>query len=174
MAPLTPFRFVLHTLKPFKVWAITVLFLYAVPALDTAIKPYIIKVILDRVQTTLPQNAFDVLWAPVACFVGLITLVVITYRLIDYAWMYLNPGVKRYAGDLLMQRMMLHSHQLYQEHFTGSIAARIKEVMSGIPDLIKLIGDGFFSYLIILPVSIYIIAKIHPFLSWTLDSVVTR
>ena len=168
MAPLTPFMFVLHTLKPFKVWAITVLFLYAVPALDTAIKPYIIKVILDRVQTTLPQNAFDVLWAPVACFVGLITLVVITYRLIDYAWMYLNPGVKRYAGDLLMQRMMLHSHQLYQEHFTGSIAARIKEVMSGIPDLIKLIGDGFFSYLIILPVSIYIIAKIHPFLSWTL------
>ena len=104
MAPLTPFRFVLHTLKPFKVWAITVLFLYAVPALDTAIKPYIIKVILDRVQTTLPQNAFDALWAPVACFVGLITLVVITYRLIDYAWMYLNPGVKRYAGDLLMQR----------------------------------------------------------------------
>ncbi len=168
MLPLTPFRFVLHTLKPFKVWVITVLFFYAVPALDTAIKPYIIKVILDRLQVTLPQNAFAVLWAPMACFVGLSLLVVIIYRLIDYAWMYLNPGVKRYAGDLLMQRMMLHSHQLYQEHFTGSIAARIKEVMSGIPDLIKLIGDGFFSYLIILPTSVYIIAQIHPFLSWTL------
>lgn len=168
MVPLTPFRFVVHTLKPFKVWVITVLFFYAVPALDTAIKPYIIKVILDRAQATLPKNAFDELWAPVTCFVGLSLLGVIIYRLIDYAWMYLNPGVKRYAGDLLMQRMMLHSHQLYQEHFTGSITARIKEVMSGIPDLIKLIGDGFFSYLIILPTSIYIIAQIHPFLSWTL------
>jgi ABC-type bacteriocin/lantibiotic exporter with double-glycine peptidase domain len=47
--------------------------------------------------------------------------------------MYLNPGVKCYAGDLLMKRMMLHSHQLYQEHFTGSIAARLQEVMSGLP-----------------------------------------
>jgi hypothetical protein len=109
MFPLTPFKFVLHTIKPFKVWAITVLFFYAVPALDTAIKPYIIKVILDRAQATLPQHAFDALWAPVACFVGLSLVVVITYRLIDYAWMYLNPGVKCYAGDLLMQRMMLHS-----------------------------------------------------------------
>jgi ATP-binding cassette, subfamily B, bacterial len=168
MFPLTPFKFVLHTLKPFKIWTITVLFFYAIPALDTAIKPYIIKIILDRVQTTLPQNAFDALWVPITCFVGLSLFVVIIYRLIDYAWMYLNPGVKCYAGDLLMQRMMLHSHQLYQEHFTGSIAARIKEVMSGIPDLIKLIGDGFFSYLIILPTSVYIIAQIHPFLSWTL------
>jgi hypothetical protein len=62
MVPLTPFSFVLHTLKPFKVWGITVFLFYAVPALDTAIKPYIIKVIFDRVQATLPQNAFDALW----------------------------------------------------------------------------------------------------------------
>jgi hypothetical protein len=36
------------------------------------------------------------------CFVGLSVLVVSFGSFLDYAWMHLNPGVKRYARDILM------------------------------------------------------------------------
>ena len=59
------------------------------------------------------------------------------FRWYDFAWIRLNAPLKRYAGLLLMQRMMRHAHPFYQSHLSGNQANKIQDIMSGMPDLFE-------------------------------------
>lgn len=147
----SPIAFILSCLRPFK-WLIAGQFAVAfIWAIDLSLRPYILKIIFDKIPTLTPATAVQGLSPLFSLYIFMMVLITIVFRCYDYIWLKLNPFLKRHIGDKLMKRMMNHSQMLFQNHFAGSLSNKIKDVMSGIPDLVKtIINDFFFTNLCVL------------------------
>lgn len=132
-------RFLIETLPPFKGWIIAFIILNTLIAFDVSIRPYIFKIIMDRLVDLSPEKTLNALLLPVIAYLAMSVIVVINFRFQDYTWLKLNPPLKRHLGLILMDKMTNHSQSLFQDHFAGALGNRVKDVMSSVPDLLKLI-----------------------------------
>lgn len=131
-------------------------------AIDLSLRPYLIKTMLDGLMKGQALEAYGTLVIPALSYLALGGIAVIAYRLYDYVWLHVNPPLKRTLGLMLMDRMMVQSHSFYQNHFAGALGAIIKDVMSGVPDFLKILIDKFFATTLAL--------SIAAFTLWTVDS----
>lgn len=143
-------RFLWDMVKPFRIWAISIALVSLVWAIDLSVRPYLLKIMLDAIAKLPPAHAYEALWGPGLSYLLLTFFVVLMFRWYDFAWIHLNAPLKRHAGLLLMQRMMRHAHPFYQSHLSGNQANKIQDVMSGIPDLLKMLSDQFLGQLLAL------------------------
>jgi ATP-binding cassette subfamily B protein len=154
-------QFFLDSLQPFK-WLIAgQFFVGAVWAAYLSFRPYMLKIILDKIPNLTPETVVAGLWAPIVFFLCAMLCVVLVSRLNDFIWLYLNPPLKRHVGNILMRRMMGHSILSLQNHFAGNLANKVKEVMSGIPDVLKLISSQFFTNFLGLFIAIFTVWTIN-------------
>ncbi|BDB96443.1 ABC transporter ATP-binding protein [Candidatus Hydrogenosomobacter endosymbioticus] len=135
--------FIVDCAKFTKWWLLGQAVLSCVFSLNFLVVPYFTKLIVDSANHIDRKDAYDVLIFPVAMCISASIAVVILYRLYDYFWLKTNPPLKKYIGDKLCAHMMRHSHQLYQNHMAGDLGNKIKDVMSGVPDLFKICIDKF-------------------------------
>jgi ATP-binding cassette subfamily B protein len=149
------FLFIINVIKPFK-WLIVGQFMVAVIwAIDMSLRPYLIKVILNKIPNILPSQAFDVLIPQAILYIFMSIVIVIIFRFYEWILLYLHPNLKKHIGVMLMGRMMNHSQNFYQNHFSGSIANKINDVSIGIPNILNIFIDRFCSCILGLLVAIY-------------------
>lgn len=56
---------------------------------------------------------------------------------------------------------MNHSVSLFQNQLSGSVSSKIKEVMSGVPDLVGLVIDGFLGSIFRVFIAVAMVWHIH-------------
>jgi ATP-binding cassette, subfamily B, bacterial len=157
----TIFGFILESFKPFRLWIMGLFMIAMIWAVDLSLRPYILKVMLDRISGLTPDNTISKLTGPASLYMSLSLLVVIVFRLNDFIWLNVTPPLKRHIGDTLMKCMMHHSQTLFQNHFAGNLANKIKDVMTGIPDLLKIFIQQFFSIFLALLSAIFMVWTIN-------------
>lgn len=147
--------FIIGVIKPFR-WFIAGQFMVAVFwAIDMSLRPYLIKVILNKIPTILPSQAFDFLLLPSTLYIIMSIIVVVAFRFYEWLLLRFHPNLKKHIGGILMGRMMNHSQHFYQNHFSGSIANKINDVTNGIPNILNTIINQFFSHALALSIGIY-------------------
>ena len=139
-------KFILSSIKPFRWWVAGQIFVAIIWAIDLSLSPYILKIMIDRMPGINVSDTYEVLLGPALLYLFLSLLIFVTFRFYDFLWLHINPFIKRHIGFALMERMMMHAHHLFQDNFSGSLGNKIKDVMSGVPDLLKIIIDRFFSH----------------------------
>lgn len=154
-------KFLIDVLRPFKFWILVQVIIAIIWAINLSLRPYILKVMIDRIPHATVDNVIQILIGPVTFYLAMSLLIVIVFRVYNYVWLKLNPPLKRHIGDVLMKRMMNHSLILFQNHFAGNLANKIKEVMSGVPDVIKVSIDQFFSGALSIIIAILIVSTIN-------------
>lgn len=140
------FNFILQCIKPFKYWIVGQLCVGIIWAIDISLRPYLLKVLLNRMPCINHEEAYTALLWPAIFYILLSTFMVFVFRMYDFIWLNLNPPLKRYVGLQLMQKMTKHSHHFYQNQFAGNLGNKIKDIMSGIPDLLKMIINEYFAH----------------------------
>jgi ATP-binding cassette subfamily B protein len=155
-------KFILNSMKPFRWWVLGQVLVSVVWAIDLSLSPYLIKMMVDRMASTSFEQAYDALFLPASLYFSMLLVIVVMFRFYDYAWLHINPFMKRHIGSLLMDRMLQHAQHLFQDNFSGSLGNKIKDVMSGIPDLLKTIIDHFFSHGIALLIAMGAVSTISP------------
>jgi ATP-binding cassette, subfamily B, bacterial len=156
------YSFIFTCLKPYK-WLIFIQFIISIIyAFDVSLRPYLIKYMLDVIATIEYENAVHSLMWPALAYIGLSILMVLSFRIFDYIWLHLNPNLKTSVGRELMNRMMDHSHRLYQNHFAGSLGTKIKDVMSSIPDLIRIGINQFFAHILAVIIATFTMWQTSP------------
>ncbi|MDP3889511.1 MAG: ABC transporter ATP-binding protein [bacterium] len=153
-------RFILQSLKPFKWWIVVQVAVSVVWAMDQALRPYLLKIMLDRMSCLNRSEVYSVLVIPAIFFISLALMNVLLLRFYDYAWLKISSPLKRDIGLNLMQRMMRHSYFLYQNHLAGNLGNKINDVISGIPDILKKIIDQFFSNFLLLGIATVTVSSI--------------
>lgn len=154
-------KFTLELLKPFRFWIMAQFSVGIIWALDASIRPYILKLMIDKIPHLNSENVAHELLGLVSFYLSMSLLITIVFRFYDFVWLKLNPPLKRHIGDTLMKRMMDHSLIVFHNQFAGSLANKIKDVMSGIPDLLRLGINQFFSHSLALIIAIVTV--------WTID-----
>lgn len=137
--------FTKRSLAPFKNWIAGMSIVSIIWAIDVSLRPYLIKVMIDRMPGIHPAQAFKALTGPIMLYTLLSILMVIVLRFHDYVALRLIPPLKKHISLELIERMMKHSHNFYQNQFSGGLGNKIRDVMSGIPDILKMIIDQFFA-----------------------------
>lgn len=133
--------FIFAALKPVK-FRIAGLFLVGLTwAIDLSLRPYILKIITNRLQRVNGATVVAELINPLLLYTAITIFVILMYRFHDYLYLNINPILKRLIGEQLMQRMMQHSLVVFQNNLAGSLGAKVKDVMSGVPDLIKILDE---------------------------------
>ncbi|MGV8948947.1 MAG: ABC transporter ATP-binding protein [Candidatus Paracaedibacter sp.] len=146
MASTSVIKFILSSIKPFRWWVGAQVLVAIIWAIDLSLSPYLLKVMIDRMPGLLVTEAYNALLGPALLYLFMSLLIFVVFRFYDFIWLHINPFLKRHIGFVLMERMMQHAHHLFQDNFSGSLGNKIKDVMSGVPDLLKIVIDRFFSH----------------------------
>lgn len=148
------FLFILSSLKPFRWLIFFKIVIATIWAIDMSLRPYIFKLIIDTMSSLRPAMPLDPLYRFIFLYLAISFMLIFINRFYDYIWLKINPPLKTHISDMLVSRMMHHSQSLFQNHFAGALGNRIKDVMSGVPDLVRLIVTHFYSDFLALLIAI--------------------
>ncbi len=169
----TTTQFILHTISPFKWWIFAQMIIGILWAIDLSIRPYIVRTMINRMTNLTPDLAYALLIGPAILYIGMSTLQLCNLRFYDYVWLSINSPLKKHIDLQLMDRMMKHSHHFYQNQFAGSLGNKIKDVMNGIPSLLRIIIDQLFSNIFALLSAIIMLWTTNPRFAFALTFWVT-
>jgi len=154
-------RFIIQVARPFRWLIMGHLSISLVWAAIVSIRPYTVKLILDAITqvTAVPavtmNKTLDLLLVPVIAYLSVELITGLSLRCYDLIFMRLVPRLKKNIGVLLMDKMMHHSYSFFQEYFAGNLANKVNDVINGVPDILRVLIDTFFSYTIAIGISIY-------------------
>jgi ATP-binding cassette subfamily B protein len=128
-------KFILHFLKPYR-WGAYFLVLSAfIWALDISIRPYLLKVMIDRVTNINAENLMQSLLWPACGYVFMLLLINITFRIFDYVCLKIFPAFK---SDIILAAtnyLEHHSYRYFQDNFSGNLSKKIMD-LNGISESI--------------------------------------
>jgi len=147
--------FIIDVIKPFRCFIAGQFLVAAIWAIDMSLRPSLIKVMINKVSMVTPSEAFDVLLPQAIFYIFMSIIIVVVFRFYEWLILHFHPNLKKHIGVILMERIMNHSQNFYQNNFSGSVANKINDVINGIPNILDILVDRFFSYVLGLSIAIY-------------------
>ncbi len=154
------FRFTFEVAKGFWPHIGGIAFIGLIWALDQAINPYLLKIMVNAADPDDLAGSVQRLVWPAIGYLSLSLIVVLAWRVYNWIWMYMNVGMQKHIGQVLMDRCMHHSLSSIQDQFAGSLGTKIKDVMSGVSDMLALLLMHFFTHFISLMLSIFVLSTV--------------
>ena len=166
--PKTSIPFLLNSLKPFKFYVGLHLFVVLYNAIDLSLWPYVSKVLVDKLATTPHEQIIAEIW-PVALLLIVLTLLPgLIWRLADFSWMNLTPAMKKKITSESMDYAMQHSHNFFQNNFSGSIANKVRDLASSTPSMLSKILYNFLNVILSLIIAFFTLYSIHKLFAFAL------
>ena len=153
--------FIIQVLKPFKLSIAGMLLVCLLFSIDISLRPYLLKILLNKLVAGNNPQAVSGLIFPAVAYVGMSLFMTLVFRCYDIIWLKFNPPLKRHIGLILLRITMQHSNAFFHNNFAGNIGNKIKDVMSGIPDLIKIYINDICSIAISVTIAIYTLAQVN-------------
>jgi ATP-binding cassette subfamily B protein len=153
--PQYPLGFIYFFLKPYFLHTAIIILIIFLWAVNRAIEPYIIKVILDTLEINLPgeNDLFSQLKYPILIFIALRFFMNIISRLHDYLYLKVMPNFDKNIIIRTTKYLEKHSHSYFQNHFGGSLVSKISTLADAskgiLNDFLYSFALPFFSLIII-------------------------
>lgn len=159
----TVLSFIVHMISPFKV-GIGVMLMTAVGwAINISLRPYILKIILNRIAEPTTQNLFNYLALPAAAYLGSSLFMSTIFRIYGYfVEIRMTPRLRKRIGTHALERLLEQSHQYYQDNFAGSLGNKVNDLVSGIPDILQITIDRFLCHGLAITVATYTLWNVNP------------
>lgn len=159
---LTVFSFCKCVLQPFRWLIVAMFFICAIWAANISIRPYLIKIILNKVSSFTQEEKAWYLLSPILAYLSMSLLMEITCRLYDIFSLKIFPGLKRTITNNLMTHMMKHDYAFYQDNFTGSLVSKINNVVDAIPTMVEVFISSFFVQALSIVIAAYTLWQVAP------------
>lgn len=100
-------KFIIEAIKPFKSLIIWQFIIAIIWSIDLSLRPYLLKIIINKIPGLNSDNINDELILPICFYLTMSLIVVIAFRIYDYIWIRLNPGLKNYVPNQLKSDLTL-------------------------------------------------------------------
>lgn len=161
----SPWSFLVKICRPYR-WYITGLLCVGILwAIDISIRPYILKMIIDRVSMNTTTDIWGALQFPVILYLSLSLFSVFNLRFYDYLGLRFVPELKSKIIRDLTAHVLGHSHGYFQGAFAGSLTNKINDVAQGSKEVVYIVIDRFISNSIAILVATIIFATVSPILA---------
>lgn len=166
--PKTAFTFLLSAIKPFKFYVGLHIFVVLYNAIDLSLWPYISKILVDRLATAPHEQIIAVSW-PIALLLIFFTFLPnIIWRICDFSWRELNPSLRKKITVETMDYAMGHSHNFFQNNFSGSIANKVRDLADSTPPILGRILYSFLNVILSLIIAFITLFSVHKFFAFAL------
>jgi len=157
----TAFSFLINSIRPFKFYVGLHLFVVLYNAIDLSLWPYLSKLLLDKLASTPYQNAVSETWGIALLLIIFTILPGLVWRLCDFSWMHLTPAMKKKITAESMDYAMQHSHNFFQNNFSGSLANKVRDLASCTPTMLGRILYSFLNVFLSLVIAFVALFSIH-------------
>jgi ATP-binding cassette subfamily B protein len=136
-------------------------------AFDLSIRPYLIKVILDRLeQNTADTDLSSFIIVPASLFIFFSIIRIFIFRGSDYIYSQMMPFLRKDIILGCLNQAQQQSYSYFQKHFGGTIATKISETADAIEYLIHLLIYKFFAHFLAFIIACITIGyAVHPVFS---------
>ena len=139
-------KFILKACSHFKRGSFVMLLVALAWAIDSSLGPYLIKIMLDRVSTGLRSEAIEFLMMPAIAYICLGLTMSIIFRFYNYCVeIVMMPLMRQKIANHIFGYVTQHSHNYYQNNFSGSLANKITDLTSNVPEFIQVAIDHILS-----------------------------
>ena len=114
------FQFIKQVVRPFRFYLLGPIFVLTFCAIDTILRPYLTKLLIDKVITTSGQEVIGAVSIIAGFYVALQFLIVIAWRVYDWFSLKYEPALKNHIVRCLTSYVGDHSHHYFQNNFAGS------------------------------------------------------
>ncbi len=157
----TALSFLYNTTKPFKPYLLLHIFVVAYNAIDLSLWPYVSKLLLDKLANTPAENIIAETWPTALLLIILTALPAFIWRIADYSWTKLTPLLKKKITSEAMNYVMQHSHNFFQNSFSGSLSNKIRDLFNCAPKLLEAILYNFLNVFLSLVIAFIALFSIH-------------
>lgn len=154
--------FVIEIITRFKRFFIIQLLISIFWAFNMSLRPYLIKIMLNKLAIIPSSQAFNSLAPLITLYIFIYIMMVSAFRFYDWIIFCFHPILKKHISTILIKRMMEHSPAFYQNYLSGSVANKINDITNSVPSIINTVIDKLFSITLSLLIAIYTV--------WTVDT----
>lgn len=155
--------FIFSLVKEFKSSLFVLMMVPIVWAVDISFRPYILKLIVNGVASTGNQDTWASIGPLALTYFGMSALMVLHYRFYDYfISIKMAPVLRRKIALKAYSLLVKQNYSYYQNNFAGDLSNKVKDIISGIPDVILMLFDRFISHFLALFIAIFILFLVSP------------
>lgn len=150
------FAFVLQMVRSFPS-GLTVMFCVAtIWSAQVSLGPYVLKIILNRLTESSSTSIAEYIFYPALAFLSLTALTSTIFRFYGYfVQIKMIPYLRQKITNYIFSSLLQQSHHYYQNNFAGSLANKLNDLVTNIPNLVQVLIDRFFSHTLALLIAIY-------------------
>ncbi len=154
-------KFIRESLAPYKLYIFTQIFIVLIYAIDSSLRPYLVKLIIDKLNTTAVNQVIESVMGIAVVYIIMQFLMPILWRISDYCYLKYIPLLRSSTAHRMMLYTSRHSHHFFQNHFAGSIANKISDAAKSISGINSTIIQSFISSTLNLLIAIYAMWHVH-------------
>ena len=131
-------------------------------AIDISIRPYLIKIILNRLSSAGNQNIYFYVGAPVILYLSMYFLMNSTFRLYEYfVEIKMIPNLRTSIAVASLSALMNKNYSYYQNNYSGRLSNKFNDLVSSVPDILQIAIDRFFSHALALLFAIFTLWQVN-------------
>ena len=161
------------SVKPFPFGLFMMCFMAVVYAVNISVKPYLLKMILNRLAAGNQADVFSYLALPIILYLCMTIVLAASFRAYGY-FVEINmiPRMRKKIANDAFDRLLDKSHNFYENQFSGSLTNKVNDLTNSVAHLVQLKIDKFFSNLLTLVIAIFTLWHVRPIfavvtLGWT-------
>lgn len=126
MSSMTLRRFAWKVIRPYRFYLLAMLVGGFFAGLGSVSTRYILKIMIDHLSTSeLMRPVYQL----AAIYVGVYVLTSVCHRVMDWVRFKILPSIKSQTAIHMFDYIKLHSRQFYQDHFSGSLANKLDNMV---------------------------------------------
>ena len=149
-------QFIYQAIRPFPLAIGLMIFIAIFMAIDLSLKPYILKIMLNRLAENSRAEIFSYLLVPCAIYIFLDFMVTTIWRLYGYfVEIKMIPRLRQQITTNIFKRYLKQTHSFYQGQFSGSLTNKINDLSYSVPEIIQIVIDRFIGHILALLVAVF-------------------
>lgn len=150
-------KFLIEISKPYRLylWGIVGAMIFV--AADANVKPYLIKTIIDAVDS----NNYSYIWWMVFIYAMMQVGMVLAWSFYDLCSSKTYPPMTGHITQHFLNKLNLYPYRFFQEHLAGSISSKISDVSNYSVNIIGMVLNDFFQISLILAFSVLLLSRVH-------------
>ncbi|MBA3604340.1 MAG: ABC transporter ATP-binding protein [Parachlamydiaceae bacterium] len=156
--------YIFSMVSSFRSALFSMFFVAFVWAIDLSVRPYVLKMMIDRIGDLPREEVLGALAFPALLFIALSFTLSSSFRLYDYFVQYkMIPSLRKKIAVNAISHLLQQSHHYYQNQFSGSLGNKVSDLLMNIPEVIQSLIDRFFSHFIALTIAIVTLFMVSPY-----------
>ncbi len=157
----TAISFLIKNAKPFKLYLGLHFFVILFAAIDTSLWPFLSKKLIDSLVASAPENVIDSAFQPAVILILWSIASNLIWRIADYSWAKMIPAMKKRITEQTTEYVMRHSHNFFQNNFSGALASKIRDLFNSTPKVLDTIIYSFASLALSLLIAFFTLLFVH-------------